>query len=429
MSEQQIFAKCAWRLIPFMTLLYLLSVIDRVNVGFAALTMNRDLHFSPTVYGFGAGILFVGYFLCSVPSNVALTWLGARRGIFLIMAIWGAISAAQAFVQGPASFYALRFLLGVAEAGFYPGMVLYLTYWFPKSHRARFTASFIAAAPLAFIIGGPLSGLILQMNNVVGLHGWQWLLLLEGLPAFLLSFAALKFLPNNPSDAPWLSRNEKDAIGARLAAEDSAEHYTLWPALRDWRVLSLCLVLFGIGFARFGIGLWLPLIVQGMGFSNLATGFAVASPYVAAVGAMILWGRSSDQNGERIWHIAAPVLVAVTGLILASLTHSDLLLLFALSCTVVCIEAMQGPFWSLPSSFLGGTAAAGGIGLIAATGQLGAFFGSSIMGVLKEATGGYASGMMVLAGALAMSATVVLALGRAMTPEKTLLSPKLGGGA
>jgi len=416
-SDDRVFAKCAWRLIPFMVLLYLVSILDRVNVGFAAPTMNTDLRFSPTVYGFGAGILFVGYFLCSVPSNVAVTRLGARRGIFFIVAIWGAISAVQAFVQGPTSFYVLRFFLGVAEAGFYPGMVLYLTYWFPKSHRARFTASFIAAAPLAFIIGGPLSGLILQMNGVLGLHGWQWLLLLEGLLAFVLSFGALEFLPNDPSDAPWLSSNEKDVIGTRLAAEDSSEHHALWPALRDWRVLTLCLSLFGIGFVRFGIGLWLPLIVQGMGFTNLVTGFVVASPYAAAVGAMMFWGRSSDRKGERFWHIAAPALVAASGLLFVGLAYSNVLLLAALFCAVICIEALQGPFWSLPSSFLGSTAAAGGIALIAATGQLGAFFGSTTMGVLRETTGDYTTGVMTFAGLLVMSAIVVLALGRAMAPR------------
>jgi ACS family tartrate transporter-like MFS transporter len=429
MSEDRVFMKCAWRLIPFMAVLYFVNFLDRVNVGFAALTMNRDLGFSPTVYGFGAGAFFVGYFLCEVPSNVILARVGARFWIFRIMATWGVMSAACALIQGTASFVALRFLLGIAEAGFYPGMLLYLTYWFPKRFRAQFAAGFIAAAPLATVIGGPLSGFVLGLDGAGGLRGWQWLFLLEGAPAFLLAFAVLKFLPDGPHSATWLTAAEKKTITERLADEDSAGHREFWSALRDPRVLVLALVIFGTGFARFGIGLWLPLIVQGMGFSNLQIGFVVAAPYVVASVAMILWGRSSDKRNERTWHIAAPVLVAASGLIFASLTHSDLLLFAALACAVVCIEATQGPFWSLPSLFLGGTAAAGGIGLIAATGQSGAFFGSSIMGVLRDATGDYTTGMAVLAGALTMSAIAILALGRVLARPAAMLQPNASTGA
>jgi len=216
MSEQQIFAKCAWRLIPFMMLLYFVNFLDRTNVAFAALTMNKDLGFTPAVYGFGAGLFFVGYFLCEVPSNVILARVGARFWIFRILATWGVISAACALIQGPVSFYTLRFFLGVAEAGFYPGMLLYLTYWFPRADRARFLACFIAAAPLATVIGGPISGFVLDMNGVAGLRGWQWLFLIEGVPAFLLSFAVLKFLPNGPASANWLNAMEKRTIAARL---------------------------------------------------------------------------------------------------------------------------------------------------------------------------------------------------------------------
>ncbi len=420
MNEQQIFAKCAWRLIPFMVVLYFVNFLDRVNVGFAALTMNRDLGFSPSVYGIGAGAFFIGYFLCEVPSNVILARVGARFWIFRIMLTWGVLAAACALIQGTASFVALRFLLGIAEAGFYPGMLLYLTYWFPRTYRAQFLACFIAAAPLATVIGGPLSGFVLELDGIGGLRGWQWLFLLEGAPAFVLAFAVLKFLPDGPHAAAWLAPAEKETIATRLALEDTGGHRDVWSALRDPRVYVLALVIFGTGFARFGIGLWLPLIVQGMGFSNLEVGFVVAAPYVIAAGAMILWARSSDRRNERIWHVAAPVIVAALGLVFASLTHSNLLLFAALACAVVCIEATQGPFWSLPSSFLGGAAAAGGIGLIAATGQLGAFFGSSTMGVLRQATGGYTFGMVVLAGALTMSAALVLALSRTMAPQAKL---------
>jgi len=427
MSEQEIFAKCAWRLIPFMMLLYFVNFLDRTNVAFAALTMNKDLGFTPTVYGFGAGLFFVGYFLCEVPSNVILARVGARFWIFRILATWGVISAACALIQGPVSLFTLRFFLGVSEAGFYPGMLLYLTYWFPRAYRARFLASFIAAAPLATVIGGPISGFVLDMNGVAGLRGWQWLFLLEGVPAFLLSFAVLRFLPNGPASTKWLTVPEKQTIAARLADEDTAKHHEFWESLRDRRILALALVLFGTGSARFGVGLWLPLIVQGMGFSNLSTGFIVALPYLVAVGAMILWGRSSDRRDERIWHVAAPVLIAASGLIVASLVGSNILLLLALSCAVVCIEAIQGPFWTLPSMFLGGTARAAGIGLVAATGQFGAFLGASVMGVLKQGTGGYSSGLVVLALQMILSVVIVLALGRALTPRASVAAARMGG--
>jgi ACS family tartrate transporter-like MFS transporter len=272
--------------------------------------MNRDLGFSPTVFGFGAGIFFIGYFLFHVPASVILARVGARRGVFCILAAWGAISASCALVEGPASFYILRFLLGVAEAGFFPGMIFYLTLWFPLAYRARFIASFAAAIPLSNIIGGPLSGLILGMDGVLMLHGWQWLFLIEGLPAVLLAGAVLKFLPDGPAQASWLSSDEKQTIATRLAAENPAEHSNLWPALRDPRVLALGLALSGFGCGLYGITLWLPQIVQEMGFSNRTTGFIVALPYLAGLAAMVLCGRSSDASGERIWHIALPLLFA-----------------------------------------------------------------------------------------------------------------------
>ena len=245
MAEQdQVFTKCAWRLIPFMGLLYLVSFIDRTNAGFAALTMNKDLGFSPTVFGFGAGIFFIGYALFQVPANVILERIGARRWVFCIMAVWGLLSASNALVQTPISFYVVRFLLGVAEAGFVPGMFLYLTYWFPRGYLARFTAYFMIANPLSFVIGGPISSLILGMDGVAGLHGWQWMFLMEGLPAFLLAFAVLKFLPDGPARAAWLTSEEKDTIAARLATEEPAGRPDLWSALRDPRVLALGIAYF-----------------------------------------------------------------------------------------------------------------------------------------------------------------------------------------
>jgi MFS transporter, ACS family, tartrate transporter len=427
MSEQQVFSKCAWRLIPFMVLLYLVNFLDRLNVGFAALTMNKDLGLSPAIFGFGAGVFFIGYLLFQVPANVILERVGARRWIFCITAIWGLISASNAFVQGPASFYALRFLLGVAEAGLFPGMIFYLTLWFPQTNRARFNARFYLAIPLAGIIGGPLSGLILGMDGVGDLHGWQWLFLIEGTPALVLAFAVLKFLPDGPADASWLTGAEKKTIAARHAAEDSTGHRDLWRALRDPRVLTLGLVNFGIQCGLYGTTLWLPQIVQAMGFSNLATGFVVALPYVAAMAAMILWGRSSDRRGERIWHVALPILLAAAGFAGASLARTDPLVLAALTLSMVGIVSAYGPFWSLPSSFLGGSAAAGGIALVNTIASLGGFAGPSLIGVLKEQTGGYASAMAMLAIVFVVAALIVLALGRAMAARPVLVAPQAGG--
>jgi MFS transporter, ACS family, tartrate transporter len=426
MTEQgQVFAKCAWRLIPFMGLLYLVSFIDRTNVGFAALTMNKDLAFSPTIFGFGAGLFSVGYALFQVPSNLILERVGPRRWVFCIMVAWGALSTANSLVQGPVSFYALRFFLGVAEAGFFPGMILYLTYWFPRAHRARFIALFMAAIPMSFIIGGPLSGAILGLDGVFHLAGWQWLFLLEGLPSGLLALAVLKFLPDGPTQASWLSAGEKKIIVAGLATEASARHHDLWPALCEPRVLALGLVNFGILSGLYGVQLWLPQIVQAMGFSNLENGFVVALAFIVGMAAMIVWGRSSDARVERIWHLALPQLLAASGFAVASATEDHLLMLVALTLVLAGVLAALGPMYSLVSSFLSGTAAAGGIALVVAIGTLGGFAGPTIIGVLKKASGGYAASMAALSGLLVLTAAIVLALGRTMASAPVVSQAKI----
>ena len=415
MHEDQVFHRCARRLIPFMVVLYMLAWLDRVNVGFAALTMNRDLEFSPTTFGFGAGIFFLGYFLFQVPANLLLVNIGARRWMTYSVMIWGALSAASALVQNPLSFYVLRFLLGVAEAGFFPGMIFYLTLWFPQAYRARFIAIFMVAIPLATIIGAPLSSLFLELDGVGGLHGWQWLFLIEGLPACVLALAIPSLMPNGPSDAPWLDEREKAMILSRLAAEDSTKRSDLWPSLHDPRVLVLCLVSFGIGFGGTGIVLWLPQILQSMGYSNLSIGPVMSLLALVGMGAMIVWGRSSDKRNERIWHVSLPVLLAAAGLIVASLPLAAAISLLALGCMVLGLFAIDGPFFSLPSSFLSGTAVAAAIALINSAGSLGAFLGPVLIGILREQTGGYGTGMVALAIGLIFAATAVLALGRAMT--------------
>jgi ACS family tartrate transporter-like MFS transporter len=419
--DDALFRKCARRLIPFIFLLYLVNFIDRVNVGFAALTMNKDLGFSPTVFGLGGGIFFLGYSLFQVPANLILEKLGARRWIFLILLVWGAVSASNALVTTPSSFYVVRTLLGVAEAGFFPGMVLYLTYWFPKPYRARLVSNFMLAIPFANMVGGPLSGFILGMDGILGLKGWQWLFLIEGAPACLLAFAVLAYLPSNPKEALWLTADEKKIIANRLAAEDTAQHVDFLSALSDPRVWALGFVYLGYSIGYYGVQLWLPQIVQGMGFSNLATSFLVSLPFAATMVAMYFWGRSSDKTGERIWHVAIPALIAMTGLLVASISPSNFVIFVALSFAVMSSMSLQGPFWALPQSYLGGMAAAGGIAFINTIGTgAGGFVGPYIVGVLREAYGGYSVAMAVLALAPAMTAIVVLSLKKSVAPRAAL---------
>lgn len=413
-EQQPVFVKCAWRLVPLMTLLYFVNITDRVNVGFAALTMNHDLSFSPTVYGFGSGVFFLGYALFQVPANAILEKVGARRWIFLLLLLWGLLSASNAAVRDAHSFYAVRVLLGLVEAGFYPGMILYLTYWFPRAYRGRLVAIFMAALPAANIVGGPVSSLILGMNGLLGLAGWQWLFLIEGTPAVILAFVVLALLPDGPATAPWLNQSEKTAIARALAAEDHAQHRDFWAALTDIKVLGLAIVYFGYSMGLYGVALWLPQIVKGMGVSNLANGFVVALPYIAAAIAMIWWARRSDRSAERIWHVAWPGMLMVASLLVASLSHSNLVIFLALSLVQVGALSLQGPFWVLPSTFLGGAAAASGIALINAIGTGGGgFVGPSVFGWMRDMTGGYSAGMAALAVGPILTVAIVLILGRA----------------
>ena len=414
-DQDPVFAKCAKRLIPFMMLLYVTNYLDRVNVGFAALTMNQDLGFSAKVYGFAAGIFFLSYALFQIPATVILERMGARRTVFVIMAAWGACSAATAFVQTPVAFYALRVLLGLAEAGFFPGIILYLTFWFPKEYRARFTAIFMLAIPLSSTFGGPVSGLILGMDGISGFRGWQWLFLIEGLPACLLAFAVLKFLPNGPADASFLSGAEKQAILARLAGEKTPAPPNIWAGLIDPRGLLLGLAGTGIGAGIFGGQLWLPQIVKAMGYSNLVTGCISALPYVVAAPTMLLVGRSSDRRNERLWHTAIPLLVGSRGFVIAAVSQNHYVAVAGLIMTMAGLMGTYGPYYTQSSSFLSGRSAPGAIALVnlMCTG-LGGFLGPNIIGLLKESTGGYEAGMFALAGGLVLSVFLLFVLGKVM---------------
>jgi MFS transporter, ACS family, tartrate transporter len=414
MTDDEVFAKCARRLVPFIVLLFAVNFLDRVNVGFAALTMNRDLGFSPSVFGFGAGVFFAGYCLFEVPANLILTRLGARLWIASLIVVWGAVSAACAFVTDASGFYLLRFLLGVAEAGFFPGVLYYLTLWFPKAYRAGFAAALIAAGPLAGVVGGPLSGLLLQMEGIAGLHGWQWLFLIEGLPACFLAIAVLRLMPDGPASAKWLTQAEKDTIARRLASESHGKEHDFLPALKDPRIYALAAVALGMQSGLFGIGLWLPQIVQSLGYSAAATGFMVAPPYLLSAAAMILWGRSSDKKGERFWHHASASFLGAMGLVAAGLMQDGNLILVAFCIGMIGVHSTFGPFWGIVTSILRDRAAAGGIAFINSIGALGGFIAPTYIGYLRETTGGYGVSMVLLGAEMLAAGLIVLALSRAV---------------
>lgn len=412
-EERRIFSRASRRIIPLMILLYMVSFLDRVNVGFAALTMNADLGFSPAIFGWGVGIFFIGYFIFEIPSNVVIEKVGARLWICRIMLTWGLISGAMAFVGGETSFYVLRFLLGAAEAGFAPGMILYLTYWFPADLRAKYYGTYFIAIPLASVIGAPVSAYLLGFDGHLGLKGWQWMFILEAVPALLLGIAVLWLLPDGPTKARWLSDDEKARIAAclkrdREESHASDAHHALWPALRDPRVLLMAAIYFGIVIGLYGISLWLPQMVKGMGFTNHETGWIVSAVYVVAAIAMPLWGWSSDRTRERIWHTSLASFIGAVGFIGGAYLHSPALVILSLGLAAVGTYVAIVPFWALPPTFLGGTAAAGGIALINSTGNLGGFVGPSIVGWVKDTTQSYSAGMAALAVALVAAGVLTL---------------------
>jgi ACS family tartrate transporter-like MFS transporter len=414
--ERQTMRRVSRRLLPLLIACYFVAYLDRVNVGFASLTMNKALGFSAAVYGFGSGIFFLGYFIFEVPSNVLLSKVGARLWIARILVTWGIISALTAFVVGPVTFCSVRFLLGIAEAGFFPGIILYLTWWFPSYYRSRIVGIFMAAIPLSNILGSLVSGELLNLDGMLGFAGWQWLFILEAAPAVVLGVVFWWFMTDWPSQAHWLTREQRDWLIARLDAErsqrEAIRHYNLKDALLDRRVLLLSLVYFGGTFSGYGLVLFQPQIVHRLAEGYGMTGFINAIPYVFAAAAMVLWGRHSDSTGERPRHVAIAYAVGAIGLIATALMTDPVLTMVML---VICAmgQSSSGPtFWSLPTAMLSGTAAAGGIALINALGNLGGFFGPYVFGLIKDATGGsFTVALMVIALGPIMSALVVLALG------------------
>jgi ACS family tartrate transporter-like MFS transporter len=404
------------RLVPFLALLYLIAYLDRVNVGFAALQMNSALGLSSSVYGFGAGVFFIGYFLFEVPSNLILARVGARIWIARIAILWGIVSVAEMFMTGPRSFYTVRFLLGAAEAGFFPGIVLYFTYWFPAADRARALAQFSTASMAAGIVGAPLSGVLLSMRGVAGFDGWQWLFLVEGIPAIVLGFVALGYLTDKPSEARWLPEDERAWLMAALERERAevaaaARHDTTTAraGLLNPAVWRLALMLFLIVTSGYGFSFFLPQIVKALsGGSDLLVGLLTAVPFAIAAIGMITVASHSDRTGERKFHVAACAAVAAIGLGIASRTTSPVGSLMALSFAAIGLYSFTPPFWSLPTAFLRGDGAAAGIALINATGNLGGFLGPYVMGWARDLTGDFSAGLAVLAGAAVLSGLLVL---------------------
>lgn len=411
-TTEKLYARVGWRLLPFLFLCYVVAYLDRVNIGFAKLQMQADLQLSDTVYGLGAGIFFLGYFLFEVPANLLMLRVGARRWIARIMASWGLLSAAMLFVSSPASFYAMRFLLGVAEAGFFPGVILYLTYWYPAQKRARIVAIFMSGVAVAGILGGPLSGWIMsRFAGHGGLSGWQWLFLLEGLPAVALGVLTLALLDDGIDDANWLGDEEKALLKEELARDGGPRaQWGLRHVFGSSRVWILALVYFLMVMGLYGVGFWLPQLIRNTGVQDvLDIGLLTAIPYTIAAVTMIACARHSDRTGERRWHLALAAFIGAAGLLASTHFANDpVLALAALSVATAGILSTFPVFWSIPTAMLGGSAAAAGIAMINSLGNLAGFASPYLVGAIKDATHSTANGMLLLAASLAVSGILVL---------------------
>jgi ACS family tartrate transporter-like MFS transporter len=410
--------KLRWRLLPFLFLLYVVAYLDRINVGFAALQMRAQLGFSDSVYGLGAGIFFLGYFLFQVPANLALQRVGARRWISALMICWGVISGCMLMVHSIASFYSLRFLLGVAEAGFFPGVIFYLRSWFPARARAGVVALFMTAGPVSGVIGGPISGLLLDWNHRGNLAGWQWLFLLEAIPAILLGFVTWFFLVDNPGNAPWLSSKEKSWLQQTLDGEASPVSVPATQPPGLWfvnpRLWGFALVYFGLNTCTYGISLWLPTALQSLaGLSNFLLGLLSTVPYLAAAILMVAIGAHSDRTGERRWHIAFSAFAGAIALVVSGFSPGIAASVFCLAIALSASSSMAGPFWAMASGSFTAAAAAGSIALINAIGNLGSGFGPYWIGHLLQTTGSFRAGLWSVAALLSLAGLVVLFLDRA----------------
>ena len=410
--QQQAMRKAAWRLIPLLALAYFFNYLDRTSVGYAALQMTDHLGLSAAQFGLGAGIMFVGYCLCEVPSNLAMYRFGARLWMARIMITWGIAAAATAFVVGPWSFYIVRFLLGVAEAGFFPGVIFFLTLWFPLQYRTRVLAWFTVATPISFLVGGPLSIWLLQMHGLLGLAGWQWMFIIEGLPACVLGLITLKVLANRPAEAKWLSAEERDALTGMLDQEkrDSDKRHGFAAALKDPRVWILSSITFSFTIGTYGIGIWLPQMLKAQGIELSLIGWVAAVPYFFSTIGLLFWARHVDRSGRGILNLIVALVLAGLALIFAVNMDSLVPALLGITLALVGTISAKTIFYTLPAKFLSGQAAAGGIALINSIGAFGGFVGPYLMGYLKEHTQSFSAGLMVMGGILFVAALMALSL-------------------
>ena len=434
-DAKALYSKISWRLIPYIFFLYILAYLDRVNVGFAALEMRRDLALSATVYGTGAGIFFLGQVLFDLPSNLLLGKVGPRLWIARIMISWGIIATCMSLIKGPHSFYAMRLLLGISEAGFFPGMILYLSFWFPSAERARAVAKFMTAISLAGVIGAPISGAILRLEGHSRLHGWQWLFLLEGIPTILAGISVLFFLRDHPNDAPWLSDTEKDFLNAELERDrkegGAAEKHNLKDAFKTPMVWILAGIFMLDLIGVYTVSFWMPLVLtavshpaaaaaqatNGAGASHIAD--LTTLPYLAAAACTVLVGWSSDKTGDRKWHLVLCMVIASIGFTWAAFAHSLPSALLSLTVAAIGFFSLMGPFWALPTRILGGQAAAGGVAIITMVGSVGSFVGPYLTGRLRDLTHGFTAGLLTVAGTTLIAALLCLAL-----PGRGTLKPQ-----
>lgn len=415
--EQQTVKKVVWRILPFLIVCYLIAIIDRGNIGMASLQMNEDLGLSKAVFGFASSLFFVGYFLFEVPSNLAMQKIGAKIWISRIMVSWGIISVCTAFVESANTLYVLRFLLGAAEAGFFPGVILYLTYWIPGKYRARVIATFMVAIPAANFIGSPISGLILSFDGWLGMRGWHWLFILEGIPAVVLGIAAFFLLSNRPTDASWLNQEQKAWLSTTIQAENEKKkaigHISLWQLLRHKHIWVMALIYAGASAAGSTLSVWSPQLLKSFGLDNFSTGLVNAIPYGLASILMVVWGRSSDRSGERRWHTALTLFLIAGGLLSAFITNSLTGSVVILSLVLMGAYSMKGPFWALASGWMSSTTTAAGLAAIGAMANLiGGGLMVNVYGIINQATGSHTLAMMPLAILCGIGGIAVLVMGR-----------------
>lgn len=411
-----------WRLMPFLFLLYIVAYLDRINVSFAVLQMRGELGLSDRAYGRAAGMFFAGYFFFQLPSNLVFEKFGVRRWISGLMITWGVISCLMIFIRGPVSFYAMRFLLGAAEAGFFPGMILYMKRWFPANARARAVAWFMTANPLAGIVGSPISGALLGLSGK-GLSGWQWMFLMEGVPAICLGASVFWALSDNPREARWLQGEEREWLLAKLDSEELAESglkkENLWQVLISPRIWMLSIVYFGVPTTMYGVTLWLPSMIRSLsGLSYFFTGLVSALPFLGTAIVMVLVGMLSDRAGERRWHTAIPAFVGAAAMVVAGYGVSTAVVVAGLGLGMACAEGMVGPFWAMATSRMNGLSAAAGIAVINSLANLGGYFGPDIIGFFRKAGGGFRGGLLAIAATLAISGAVALVVGRQPPGER-----------